>query len=123
MTGGEVFVHNVHIGSYTSRGTPITRRCGRENCSCIATRSASSSEDHRTGHDAGAGPGCTSRTAASKIAISLAKGKQAHDKRETIRRREIDRESRAAIKSHGRRPARPRVPGCASGNGEFGLRS
>jgi SsrA-binding protein len=37
-----------------------------------------------------------------KLAISLAKGKQAHDKRETIRRRETDRETRAAIKSRGR---------------------
>ena len=37
-----------------------------------------------------------------KMAIALAKGKQAHDKRETIRRREIDRETRAAIKSRGR---------------------
>ena len=33
-----------------------------------------------------------------KVAIALAKGKQAHDKRETIKRREIDRETRAAIK-------------------------
>jgi SsrA-binding protein len=33
-----------------------------------------------------------------KVALSLAKGKQTHDKRETIRRREADRETRAAIK-------------------------
>lgn len=33
-----------------------------------------------------------------KLAIGLAKGKQAHDKRETIKRREADRETRAAIK-------------------------
>jgi len=33
-----------------------------------------------------------------KIAISLAKGKKAHDKRETIKRRETDRETRAAVK-------------------------
>ena len=33
-----------------------------------------------------------------KIAIGLAKGKQAHDKRETIKRREADRETRAAVK-------------------------
>ena len=33
-----------------------------------------------------------------KIAISLAKGKKAHDKRETIKRRETERETRAAIK-------------------------
>ncbi len=37
-----------------------------------------------------------------KIALALVKGKQAHDKRETIRRREIDRETRAAVKSRGR---------------------
>jgi SsrA-binding protein len=34
-----------------------------------------------------------------KIAISLAKGKKEYDKRETIKRREADRETRAAIKS------------------------
>jgi SsrA-binding protein len=34
-----------------------------------------------------------------KLAIALAKGKKAYDKRETIRRREIDRETRAAVKS------------------------
>ena len=33
-----------------------------------------------------------------KVALALAKGKQAHDKRETIRRRELDREARAAVK-------------------------
>ena len=34
-----------------------------------------------------------------KVLLALAKGKQAHDKRETIRKREIDRETRAAVKS------------------------
>jgi SsrA-binding protein len=38
-----------------------------------------------------------------KIALALAKGKQAHDKRETIRRRETERETRAALKEHKRR--------------------
>ena len=33
-----------------------------------------------------------------KVAIALARGKQDHDKRETIRRRETERETRAAIK-------------------------
>ena len=37
-----------------------------------------------------------------KIAISLAKGKQDHDRRETIKRREIDRETRAAVKERSR---------------------
>ena len=37
-----------------------------------------------------------------KVALALVKGKQTHDKRETIRRREIDRETRAAVKSRQR---------------------
>ena len=37
-----------------------------------------------------------------KVQLALVKGKQAHDKRETIRRREIDRETRAAVKSRSR---------------------
>ncbi len=37
-----------------------------------------------------------------KVAVALAKGKQVHDKRETIRRREVDRETRAAVKERQR---------------------
>ena len=37
-----------------------------------------------------------------KVLLALAKGKQAHDKRETLRKREIDRETRAAVKSRQR---------------------
>lgn len=37
-----------------------------------------------------------------KVAISLVRGKQLHDKRETLRRREIDRETRAAVKARTR---------------------
>jgi SsrA-binding protein len=37
-----------------------------------------------------------------KVALGLVKGKQEHDKRETIRRREVDRETRAAIKERSR---------------------
>ena len=37
-----------------------------------------------------------------KVALALVKGKQAHDKRETIRRREVERETRAAVKSRQR---------------------
>ncbi len=37
-----------------------------------------------------------------KVTLALAKGKQAHDKRETIRKREVDRETRAAVKSRSR---------------------
>jgi SsrA-binding protein len=37
-----------------------------------------------------------------KVALGVVKGKQAHDKRETIRRREVDRETRAAMKARSR---------------------
>jgi SsrA-binding protein len=37
-----------------------------------------------------------------KVALALVKGKQAHDKRETIRRREVERETRAAVKARSR---------------------
>jgi len=37
-----------------------------------------------------------------KVAIALAKGKQAHDKRETLKKRETDRETRAAVKERQR---------------------
>lgn len=37
-----------------------------------------------------------------KVAIALAKGKQAHDKREALRKRETDRETRAAVKERQR---------------------
>ena len=34
-----------------------------------------------------------------KVLLALVKGKQLHDKRETLRRREVDRETRAAVKA------------------------
>ena len=34
----------------------------------------------------------------AKVELALAKGKKAHDKRETIKKRETDRETRAAVK-------------------------
>ena len=37
-----------------------------------------------------------------KVAVSLAKGKKDYDKRETIKKRETDRETRAAVKQRSR---------------------
>ena len=38
-----------------------------------------------------------------KVALALARGKEAHDKRETLRKREVDRETRAVVKERARR--------------------
>ena len=37
-----------------------------------------------------------------KVLIALVRGKQLHDKRETLKRREVERETRAAVKAHRR---------------------
>lgn len=41
-----------------------------------------------------------------KLLLGLARGKQTHDKRETIRRRETDRETRAAVKNSAKSRSR-----------------
>ena len=37
-----------------------------------------------------------------KTQLALVKGKQTHDKREAIRKREVDRETRAAVKARSK---------------------
>jgi SsrA-binding protein len=102
IEGGEVWIYNVHINAYSHRGyadhEPTRRRklllhrqeirklIGKtveKGMTLVPTRMY-----FHNGH--------------VKIAIALAKGKQAHDKRETIKRREIDRETRAAVKERRR---------------------
>ena len=75
---GEVFLYNVHISPYSHRGyadhEPLRRRM-----TLVPIRMYF--KDGRV-----------------KIAVSIAKGKKDYDKRETIKNRETDRETRAAIK-------------------------
>jgi SsrA-binding protein len=95
---GEVWVYNVHISSYSNRGyvdhEPTRRRkllLHRQEIRKLIGKTVERGmtlvptrlyfKDGRV-----------------KMAISLAKGKKAHDKRETVKRREADRETRAAIK-------------------------
>jgi SsrA-binding protein len=99
---GEVWLYNVHINAYSHRGysdhDPKRRRklllrkeeirklIGKtveRGLTLVATR-------------------MYFKNGKVKVAIALARGKQVHDKRETIKRREIDRETRAAVKD-GRR--------------------
>ncbi len=37
-----------------------------------------------------------------KVTLALVRGKQMHDKREALRRRDIERETQATVKAHGR---------------------
>jgi SsrA-binding protein len=95
---GEVWIFNVHINPYSHRGyadheptrkrklllhrQEIRKLIGRtveRGMTLVPTRMY-----FKNGH--------------VKVAIGLAKGKQTHDKRETVKKRDADRETRAAVK-------------------------
>lgn len=102
LEDGEVWIYNVHINPYSHRGyadheptrkrklllkkQEIRKLIGKtveKGMTLVPTRMYFSN-----GH--------------VKVGLGLAKGKQAHDKRETIKRRETDRETRAAVKERQR---------------------
>jgi SsrA-binding protein len=99
---GEVFLYNVNISPYSHRGyadhEPLRRRkllLRRDEIRKLVGKTVEK--------------GMTLvpvrlyfKNGRVKVAVSLAKGKKDYDKRETIKRREVDRETRAAIKA--RRP-------------------
>jgi SsrA-binding protein len=96
---GEVFLYNVNISPYSHRGysehEPLRRRkllLHRDEIRKLIGKTVER--------------GMTLvpvrmyfKSGRVKVAVSLARGKKDYDKRETIKRREADRESRAAIKA------------------------
>jgi SsrA-binding protein len=99
VEGGEVYLYNVNISPYSHRGyadhEPLRRRkllLHRDEIRKLIGKTVER--------------GMTLvpvrlyfKNGRVKVAVSLAKGKKDYDKRETIKRREVDRETRAAIKS------------------------
>ncbi len=99
---GEVWLYNVHINPYSHRGyvdhDPRRRRKLLLHAQEIRKLIGKTTEK-----------GLTLvplrmyfKKGRVKVAISLVKGKQLHDKRETLRKREVDRETRAAVKERSR---------------------
>jgi SsrA-binding protein len=96
---GQVFLHNVNISPYSHRGyadhealRPRKLLLHREEIRKLVGKTVEK--------------GMTLvpvrmyfKKGRVKVAIALAKGKKDYDKRETIKRREVDRETRAAVKS------------------------
>ena len=96
---GEVFLYNVNISPYSHRGyanhEPLRRRkllLHRDEIRKLIGKTVER--------------GMTLvptrlyfKNGRVKVSVALAKGKKEYDKRETIKRREADREARAAIKS------------------------
>jgi SsrA-binding protein len=102
VEGGEVWLYNVHINPYTHRGyadhdpkrrrklllhrAEIRKLIGRtveRGLTLVPTR-------------------MYFKNGRVKVMVGLARGKQLHDKRETIKRREVDRETRAMVKERRR---------------------
>jgi SsrA-binding protein len=102
LEGGEIFLFNVHISPYSHRGyadhEPLRRRkllLHRDEIRKLVGKTVER--------------GMTLvplrmyfKNGRVKVAVSLVKGKKAHDKREAIKRRETDRETRAAMKERRR---------------------
>ena len=99
LEGAEAYLLNAHIGQYSHGGyashDPIRRRKLLLNRSELNKLLGKTTER------------CLTivplrlyfKKGRLKLAIALAKGKKLYDKRETIRRREAERETRAAVKS------------------------
>ena len=102
VEGGEIFLYNVHISPYGNRGyvdrEPTRRRKLLLHKQEIRKLIGKTVEKGMTLVPVR----MYFKNGRIKVAISLAKGKQAHDKRETIKRREAERETRAAMKTKGR---------------------
>jgi SsrA-binding protein len=98
VENAEVFLYNVHISAYSHRGyvdhDPKRRRKLLLHKQEIRKLIGKTVEKGLTLVPTR----LYFKNGKVKVALALAKGKQAHDKRETIRRREIDRETRAAVK-------------------------
>jgi SsrA-binding protein len=99
---GEIFIYNVHISPYSHRGyadhEPLRRRKLLLHRSEIRKLIGKTVEKGMTLVPTR----LYFKDGRVKVAVSLAKGKKDYDKRETIKKRETDRETRAAVKSHGR---------------------
>lgn len=102
VEGGEIWVYNIHISPYSHRGyadhEPTRRRKLLLNRQEIRKLIGKTVERGMTLVPLR----LYFKNGKAKLAISLAKGKQAHDKREAIKKKEVDRETRAAIKQRQR---------------------
>ncbi len=102
VENGEVFLHNLHVSPYSHRGysehEPLRRR------KLLLTRQEIRKLTVKTLER-----GFTLvpvrmyfKRGLVKVTIGVAKGKKTYDKRETLKRRQIDRETRAMLKERSR---------------------
>jgi SsrA-binding protein len=96
---GEVFLYNVNISPYSHRGyaehEPLRRRKLLLHRDEIRKLIGKTRERGMTLVPVR----MYFKNGRIKVSVSLAKGKKDYDKRETIKRRDVERETRAAVKS------------------------
>lgn len=99
---GEVYLHNVHISPYSHRGyathEPLRRRKLLLHRAEIRRLIGKAVEKGFTLVPVR----MYFKGSRVKVALSLARGKKTHDKRESIKRREAEREARAAMSDRRR---------------------
>ena len=102
VENGEVYLYNVHISPYSHRGyadhEPLRRRKLLLHRNEILKLVGKTVEKGMTLVPVR----MYFKNGRVKVAVSVAKGKKDYDKRETIKRRDVDRETRAAIKERPR---------------------
>jgi SsrA-binding protein len=103
VEGGEIFVLNIHISPYSHRGysahEPLRKRKLLLHRQEIRKLIGKTTERGMTLVPLR----MYFKGGRVKLALGLAKGKKEHDRRETIKRRETDRETRAAVKERRNR--------------------
>src|SRR5215216_3915451 len=102
VDNGEIWMQNVHISPYSHRGSA-------EHSELRQRKLLLHRDEIRKMVGRVAEKGLTLvplelyfKNGRVKVLLGLAKGKQAHDKRETLRKREVDRETRAAVKARAK---------------------
>lgn len=98
VEGGEVFIYNIHVSPYSHRGyadhEPTRRRKLLLHKSEIRRLIGKTVERGMTLVPVR----MYLKNGRVKVVVGVAKGKKLYDKRETLRRREAERETRRAIK-------------------------
>ena len=102
LEDGEVFLYNVNISPYSHRGyadhEPLRRRKLLLHRGEIRKLIGKTVEKGMTLVPVR----MYFKNGKVKVSVSLAKGKKDYDKRETVKKRDTDRETRAAVKAHRR---------------------
>jgi SsrA-binding protein len=102
IEAGEVFLHNLHISPYSHRGyaehEPLRRRKLLLNKREIRKLIGKMVERGFTLVPVR----MYFRKGLVKVTVGIAKGKKTYDKRETLKRRQVDRETRALVKERSR---------------------